>query len=177
MKLNKTILFSIILVLILTLVSACTNNNDSLAKENIEEFLNRKSDLYDKRNEIIYSMTLPLNPEEEEIEDERPKVEIFDDAFKDLKELLTEDEYKRLMANMYLIDLEFIDIEENYNYDKSEIEDIDYEKISDDEEKMVYKVKYTEKLYSKDELKEERQIENEFTLEKIDDDWLISYID
>lgn len=113
MKTNKRILFSVVLVLIISLTFGCSNNSSSVPKKNIEEFLNKKSELYEEQKSLVDSFY------------EQYKEVKLDEILKDIKKLL---------------------------------------------------VKYTEKLYSKKELKLEKIHENEFTLEKIDNNWLISYI-
>lgn len=160
MKINKRILFSVVLVLIISLTFGCSNNGSSVPKENIEEFLNKKSELYEEQKALVDSFY------------EQYKEVKLDEILKDIKKLLTEKEYERLISKRYIIDEDLI----KENYDKSEIKDIEYEKVSENEEKVIYAVKYTEKLYSKKELKLEKIHENEFTLEKIDNNWLISYI-
>ena len=160
MEINKRILFSVVLVLIISLTFGYSNNGSSVPKENIEEFLNKKSELYEEQKALGDSFY------------EQYKEVKLDEILKDIKKLLTEKEYERLISKRYIIDEDLI----KENYDKSEIKDIEYEKVSENEEKVIYAVKYTEKLYCKKELKLEKIHENEFTLEKIDNNWLISYI-
>lgn len=160
MEINKRILFSVVLVLIISLTFGYSNNGSSVPKENIEEFLNKKSELYEEQKALVDSFY------------EQYKEVKVDEILKDIKKLLTEKEYERLISKRYIIDEDLI----KENYDKSEIKDIEYEKVSENEEKVIYAVKYTEKLYCKKELKLEKIHENEFTLEKIDNNWLISYI-
>lgn len=171
-----------VLFLIISVVFACSSDSSSVPKNNINTFLDEKSELYDKREDIIKAFESDtkkleiLPPEGKETDDGyimSVHGEKLGQVLKDIRELLTEDEYERLMYNRYLIDKEMLeDI-----CDKSEVKDIEYEKVSEDEERIVYYVKYTENLYFKDKLKEEKKIENEFTLEKADNKWLISRID
>lgn len=181
MKSNKKVLFTMILVLIISVVFGCSDDSSLVPKNNIDTFLDKKSELYDKREDIINAFESDtkelevLPPEGKEADDGyimSVHGENLGEVLKDIRELLTEDEYERLLYNRYLIDQEMLEDK----YDKSEVKDIEYEKVSEDEERIVYSVKYTENLYFEGELKEEKKIENEFTLEKVDDKWLISRI-
>ena len=182
MKINKRWVLLIVPVLIIVLIFRCTKDNSSVAKENIEEFLNKKSELYDKKNEIVNILNtapvLPLEPEEDEsfISDIKWE-ENYNEIFKDVKVLLTEKAYEKLSRNRYFLDVDLIDASMEDKYDKSEIKEIEYEKISEGGEEIIYTVKYIENLYSKDELKLEIFHEDEFTLKNIDGKWLISRID
>lgn len=160
MKRNKKVLFSVVLVLIVVLSFSCSNDNSLGPEKIIDEFLNEKSELYDKKDEII------IKSGEEYLNE-------VNEILKEVKVLLTEKEYERLLANRYLMDTNLV----NEIYDKAEIKNIEYEKVSEDTAEAVYLIKYTENLYFKDELKEEINHSNKFYLEKIDDKWLISHID
>lgn len=48
MKTSKKFIFLIVLALIIVSIFGCTKDKSSLAEENIEEFLNKKSELYQK---------------------------------------------------------------------------------------------------------------------------------
>lgn len=126
-------------------------DSSSVQKKNIEEFLNRKSELYDKKDELISILSTS-------------ELENLFEPLNEVKLLLTEKEFERLISNRYLIDDELI----NGNYDESKIESIEYEKVSEEREKITYIVKYIENLYSENQLKDKKQRENEVILEKID---------
>lgn len=174
MKGNKKFIFSIVLSLIVLLGFGCRGDENLIPEKNIDDFLNEKSDLYIKKEEIVsvFENADTLEIEESDkgaIESE----EGLNKLLKEVKALLTEKEYERLIANRYLVDADLL----GEKYDRSEIKDVKYEKLSESEEKIVYKVKYTENLYFENELKEEKNRTNEFTLEKIDNKWFISHID
>ncbi len=176
MRVNKKVIFSIALSLIALLGSGCSGDKNSNPEKNIDEFLNGKSDLYVKKEEIVSVFESAGTLEIEEKESDQGTIESeegLNELLKELKALLTEREYERLIANRYLIDADLL----GGKYDSSEIKDIEYEKLSENEEEIVYKVKYTENLYFENELKEEKSRTNEFTLEKTDNKWLISHID
>ena len=172
MKTNTTIVFSMILVLFVTLTIGCSNHSNSVSKKNIEKFLNNKSKLYEEQEAIVnnpYSLEIIENEDMTNLQTENSALH---EILNDIKDVLTEKEYNRLVANRYLIDEDLI----HKNYDKSEIKAISYKPISKDEKKIIYSVEYTERLYSAGQLKLEKEIHSEFTLKKTNNDWLISYI-
>ncbi len=134
------------------------DENDIMGAEiAMVDFLYHKVDLYDKKDEILG----------------KDYFNEVDEILRDIKALLTEKEYNRLLKNRYLVDEDLV----SENYDSSEIKNIEYEIVSEDENKVEYKVRYTESLYFKDELKKEKEITENFYLERIEDKWLIYYID
>ena len=96
-------------------------DSSSVQKKNIEEFLNRKSELYDKKDELISILSTS-------------ELENLFEPLNEVKLLLTEKEFERLISNRYLIDDELI----NGNYDESKIESIEYEKVSEERKKITY---------------------------------------
>lgn len=117
MKRNKKVLLPVILVLTAVLSFGCTNYSSSAPGKVINEFLNKKADLYDNKDEIVSVLI-----EEEKINEE----------LKDIRMLLTEKEYERLMANRYIVDNNLV----NESYDKAEIKKIKYEEVSKDTKKL-----------------------------------------
>ncbi len=174
MKKSKLFLFLLVIVLITSIVFGCSKDSESLGKDNIEAFLNEKVKLYEKRDKIINIInserdnTLPLGEEAAIKSDE----DILNKELSHIRKLLTKREYERLIANRKLIELDIL----SGKYDKIEIKDIDYKKISEDKEKLVYQLEYKEKLYLEGELREERSNKGEFTIDKGKDKYLISYI-
>ena len=126
-------------------------------EKTIDEFLHKKAELYDKKDEIL---------------GENYFNEV-DEILKEVKVLLTEKEYERLLANRYIVDHDLV----NEVYDRSEIKNIEYEKISEDKTSAKYVVRYNENLYFENELKQEKENTEKFYLEKIDDRWAITFID
>lgn len=176
MRVNKKVILSIALSLIALLGSGCSGDKNSNPEKNIDEFLNGKSDLYAKKEEIISVFENADTLEVEEKENDKVAIESekgINELLKEVKALLTEREYERLIANRYLIDADLL----GGKYDRSEIKDVKYEILSESEDEVIYKVKYSENLYFENELKEEKNQTNEFALEKIDNEWLISHID
>ena len=172
MKRNTTILFSMILVFLVTLTMGCSNDSDSVSKKNIEKFLNNKSKLYEEQEAIVKNPYSLDTIENEDMTNLQTENSALHEILNDIKDLLTEKEYSRIVANRYLIDEDLM----HKNYDKSEIKAIRYKQISKDEKKIIYSVEYTERLYSAGQLKLEKESHSEFTLKKIKNDWLISYI-
>ena len=130
------------------------DKNDNMGAEiTMVDFIYHKADLYDKKDEILGK-------------DYFNEVDVI---LRDIKALLTEKEYNRLLKNRYLVDEDLV----SENYDSSEIKNIEYEIVSEDENKVEYIVKYTESLYFKDKLKKEKLVTEKFYLEKIEDKWLI----
>ena len=172
MKRNTTILFSMILVFLVTLTMGCSNDSDSVSKKNIEKFLNNKSKLYEEQEAIVNNPYSLDTIENEDMTNLQTENSVLHEILNDIKDLLTEKEYSRIVANRYLIDEDLM----HKNYDKSEIKAIKYKPISKDEEKIIYSVEYTERLYSTGQLKLEKESHSEFTLKKINNDWLIAYI-
>ncbi len=182
MKKYIKVFLSISLTLLLVLLLACSNDNSSIAKKNIEEFLNNKSALYDKKDKLISILDgAPIIPLElEDGKDYRPDIQwekSINETFKDVKILLSEKAYDKLSRNRYFLDTDLIDALREDKYDKSEIGDIEYEKLSESDEEIVYSVKYIEKLYLEGKIKKEENHMGKFTLEKIDNKWLISRIE
>ncbi len=157
MKRKNKVLFVIVLVLIISLSFGCNSNNNFGPEKTIEEFLNKEAELYDKKDEILGENYLNE----------------VDEILKEVKVLLTEKEYERLLANRFLVDHDLV----NEIYDKAEVKKIEYEMVSEDMTEALYKVNYTKNLYFEDELKEEENHTKQFYLEKKDDKWLISRID
>lgn len=62
------------------------------------------------------------------------------------------------------------------NYDESKIKNLEFYKTAEKDNKITFNVKYTEELYIDKTLKEEKKLENEITLEKAENEWLISNI-
>ncbi len=156
-KCNKIMLI-IFAVLMVFIPFGCGNNQDAIAKKTIAEFLENKSVLYEMKEEIaksLYNTQIGM-----------------DDLLWDLKKLLTEQAYDRLLANRYFTNEDILE----GDFVKLQVKDRDYYKTFDDGEKIIFKVNYTEVLYLEDESKEERPVESEISLEKSDDQWLISYI-
>ena len=130
------------------------DKNDNIGAEiTIVDFLYGKVDLYDKKDEILG----------------KDYFNEVDEILRDIKVLLTDKEYQRLLKNRYLVDEDLV----NKSYDSAGIENIEYEKVSEDNNKVEYKVIYTEKLYFKNVLKQEKQVTENFYLEKIEEKWLI----
>lgn len=177
MKVNKKIWFFMTLALISILGFGCSKDSSSIQKENIDKFLKEEAGLYERQEEIVgafeTSDTMSLEEKDDDLQAENPQNKKLEEILKDVKDLLTEKEYERLMANRYLIGNDLLE----GNYDKSEIKDIDYDLVSEDKEKVVYLVQYTEELYFENDLNEEKSYIDEFTLEKIDKKWLISRIE
>lgn len=157
MSRNKKVLFSMVLVLIVALLISCSNDKSLSPKETIDEFLNKKAELYDYKDEILGENYLNE----------------VDEILKKVKMLLTEKEYERLLANRYLVDYNLT----NEIYDKAEIKNIEYEKISEDKTEAIYTVRYSENLYFDNELKQEIENTDKFYLEKIDNKWFITFLD
>ena len=158
MKKYKKILLILFALLMVSIQIGCGNNQEAIQKKTIAEFLENKSVLYEKKKEIdrsLYNNKLGM-----------------DDLLRDLKKLLTEQAYERLLANRYFTN----EIIMESDIVKLKVKDLDYYKKSDDGEKIIFKVNYTEVLYLEDQSKEKKSLENEFSLEKIEDQWLISYI-
>ena len=157
MKRKNKVLFAMVLVLIVALSFGCSSKNSFGPEKTIEEFLNNEAKLYDKKDEILSENYLNE----------------VDEILNEVKVLLTEKEYERLLANRYLVDHDIV----NESYDKAEVKKIEYEMVSSDTTEAIYKVKYTKNLYFEDKLKEEENHIIQFYLEKTDDKWLISRID
>lgn len=157
MKKSKKVIFAVVLVLIVALSFGCSSDSSFGPEETIEEFLNKEAELYDKKDEILGENYLNE----------------VDEILKEVKVLLTEKEYERLLANRYLVDQDLV----NESYNRAEVEKIEYEMVSEDKTEALYTVKYTKNLYFEDELKEEKDHTIQFLLEKIDNKWLISRID
>lgn len=172
MKKNTTILFSIILVFFVALTIGYSNDSSSVSKKNIEKFLKNKSKLYKEQEAIVNNLYILDNIENEDMTDLQTGNLALHEILKDIKDLLTEEEYKRIVSNRYLVDEDLI----HKNYDKSEIKAIKYKEKLKDKEKIIYYVYYTERLYSAGQLKLEKERYGEFTLKRINNDWLISYI-
>lgn len=172
MKKNTIILFSMILIFFVALTIGYSNNSNSVCKKNIEKFLKNKSKLYKEQEAIVNNLYSLDNIENEDMTDLQTGNSALHEILKDIKDLLTEKEYKRIVSNRYLIDEDLI----RKNYDKSEIKAIRYKQILKDEEKVIYSVEYTERLYSAGQLKLEKERYSEFTLKRINNDWLISHI-
>lgn len=150
----------------------CSNDSNSVSKKNIEKFLNNKSKLYEEQEAIVDNLYSLDKIENEDMTNLQTGNSALHEILKDIKDLLTEEEYKRIVSNRYLIDEDLA----HKNYDKSEIKAIRYKQILKDEKKIIYSVEYTERLYSTGQLKLEKESHSEFTLERINNDWLISYI-
>lgn len=172
MKKNIIILFSMILVFFVALTIGYSNDSNSVSKKNIEKFLKNKSKLYKKQEAIVNNLYSLDNIENEDMTDLQTENLALHEILKDIKDLLTEKEYERIVSNRYLIDEDLI----HKNYDKSEIKAIKYKEILKDKEKIIYSVYYTERLYSTGQLKLEKERYSEFTLKRINNDWLISHI-
>lgn len=177
MKRNKKVLFFMFLILMITLIFGCNDEESSVPKEIIEKFLNEKSNLYKKQDEIMEIITISLEYDENDTLDVESKEERFDENLKDVKVLLNQEEYDRLLISGYLIDENFLKRSYEEGYDKSEIKDIEFEKLPEEEGKIVYSVEYTEILYFENEVKKEMKNVDKFTLEKIDSNWLIIHIE
>lgn len=168
MKFNKKIILILASILILGIGAIYINFNSSSSEKIIEQFLKEKSNLYKEKQEIIHVFDAAIDSRDIESVEES-----LDPILKDIRSLLTEKEFERLIANSYLIDDNLL----KENYTGAKIENIKYEKISENEERTIYQVKYTEKLYYKDELKLEQDHKDEFTLQDDKGKWIISHIE
>lgn len=178
MKFNKKIISILVLILALVIGLMYINSNSSSPEKTIETFLQEKSNLYEEKEEIIDAIKIagdmmaifePTTKNQNiESSDEN-----LNEILKDIRILLTEREFERLTANRYLLNDNLL-IE---NYTRSDIENIEYEKISEYKERAIYEVKYTEKLYYENEFKLEENHKYKFTLQKIGSQWIISHIE
>ena len=157
MRINNKVIFFTILVLTVALLISCNNEKSLSPKETIDEFLIKKAELYDYKEAILGENYLNE----------------VDEILKEVKVFLTEKEYERLVANRYLVDQDLT----SEDYDKAEIKNVEYQKISEDKTEAIYTVRYSESLYFDNELKQEKENANKFYLEKIDDKWYIKFID
>lgn len=78
MKRNMKVVFSILLIVMVPWTFACGQDKDAVPKSNIKEFLQKKSELYDQKDEIIASFNNGT----------------FEELFIDVKVLLTQREYE-----------------------------------------------------------------------------------
>lgn len=137
-----------------------TSTNDS-AQKIVDEFLAAKVNLYDRKDEIDAALNSP---------DTATLENNINTLLQNIRILFTEKEYQRLIANRSILDEDL----KNELYVKMEISNLKYELISESADTTSYKVTYTKRLFSKDELKLQQEHTSNFVLNKIEGQWLIS---
>ncbi len=136
-------------------------NNEPL--KIVDDFIKKRANLNDKKEEI---MNLLENLDDPMLQEK------LNEIANDIRILLTEQEYNRLIANRYIFSENLI----NELYDDVQISDITYEQISVENERVSYKAIYKEIFYLDNEIKQEKDHSVKFVLDKIDGQWLISNI-
>lgn len=161
MKIIKTI--SVITVFLLS-VSCSAGSQETF----ISDFLQKKAELSKLQDNIT------LLGDEIFIEDNRrgdvKETEEVKNKLMDIQNMLTKEEFERLISNRQLVEEEFV---------RKEVDDIKIEHLSvkkDAKDEKLFRVKFLQKLYKDGELIKEEEKNFEYTLEVVEKDYKISKI-
>lgn len=161
MKIIKTI--SVITVFLLSL--SCSAGSQETF---ISDFLQKKAELSKLQDNIT------LLGDEIFIEDNRrgdvKETEEVKNKLMDIQNMLTKEEFERLISNRQLVEEEFV---------RKEVDDIKIEHLSvkkDAKDEKLFRVKFLQKLYKDGELIKEEEKNFEYTLEVVEKDYKISKI-
>lgn len=161
MKIIKTI--SVITVFLLS-VSCSAGSQETF----ISDFLQKKAELSKLQDNIT------LLGDEIFIEDNRrgdvKETEEVKNKLMDIQNMLTKEEFERLISNRQLVEEEFV---------RKEVDDIKIEHLSvkkDAKDEKLFRVKFLQKLYKDRELIKEEEKNFEYTLEVVEKDYKISKI-
>lgn len=161
MKIIKTI--SVITVFLLS-VSCSAGSQETF----ISDFLQKKAELSKLQDNIT------LLGDEIFIEDNRrgdvKEIEEVKNKLMDIQNMLTKEEFERLISNRQLVEEEFV---------RKEVDDIKIEHLSvkkDAKDEKLFRVKFLQKLYKDGELIKEEEKNFEYTLEVVEKDYKISKI-
>lgn len=173
MRINKRIiiLFILIIIILTSVLYYIFNNRRNDYWHTVESFFEEKSSLYEKQEEIRDILEDPDSLSEDNgiytIEDEK-----LSQVLGNIKSLLSEDAFNKILASRYLIDSNLM----SGSYDKGKIDIISYDKITENDTSARYRIDYTERLYYKNKIKEEKSSTIEILLDFIEGRWIITNI-